>query len=202
MRNFVFKSAFVLVMFFAFVGCSKDSDDPEQSCTPINCVNGGVSTSDCGCDCAIGFTGTNCQTQITPARIKITKIRVTNFPNFTPSGNYWDVFSSSLYQNPDIFPYLSSDSGTTGIFAGITKEDVYSLGNDTFDFYPATPIVITQMNTQYGLDLYDEDTSSNYEFMGGWLFYIYNSSEGFPAVKNIGSGNDNVQFQLFLTYEF
>lgn len=198
MKKFLLNTALVTILFLAFSGCSSDSD---SSCTPIPCLNGGVSNSDCGCDCPDGYTGINCATQVQPTKIKITKIRVTSFPNLKPSGFSWDALPPG-FSNPDIFPYLAINDGANGLYAGLSMSDVLSNGNDIYDFIPTSPIIITNINQQLNLWLYDDDGGGNNEFMGGWNFYIYNSTSGFPTLLNVGTGNNNVKFQLTLSYEW
>jgi hypothetical protein len=188
-----------ILLLLTFSSCSSDSD---SLCTPIPCLNGGVSNSNCGCDCPQGYTGINCANQIQPTKIKITKIRVTSFPNLKPNGSNWDALPPG-FSNPDIIPVLSSNSGATILFIGTEISDAVSNGNDIFDFIPNTPLIITSPLSQYGLTLYDkDDISPTLEFMGGWDFYIYNSNLGFPTTLSIGTGNNNVKFQLTLSYEW
>ena len=189
---------FIIALFF---GCSNDnSEDP---CTPIICLNGGTSNANCGCDCTQGFTGANCETQITPTKIKITKIRVKKFPNLKPNGSNWDAFVFPGYERPDIFPALFPFQGTSVLYAGTPINDSFSYGNDTFDFTPTTPIEITQISQQFTLLLCDDDSTLNpneFEFMGGFNFYIYNSSGGFPTTMPLNNTTSGYGFELTLSY--
>jgi hypothetical protein len=198
-------------LFFTFLtlslllSCSSDSDSDSNNggatpCTPIACLNGGVSRPDCGCDCPIGFTGPNCSTQITPSKILITKIKVKNFPNKELDGvTTWDEFLITSFNSPDIFPLLTL--GSTILFRGDDLQDAISNSNgtDNFTWTPSTPIEIISINSQYSLELYDEDTGLEYEFMGGWNFYIYNSTGGFPTTRTVGAAGP-VTFELTLSY--
>ena len=197
----IFKRLSILtVLVLLFNSCTKDSI-PSTACTPIPCLNGGTSRADCGCDCPQGFTGTNCGTQVTPSQIRITKIRVKKFPNLKPNGSNWDTFVLPGYEKPDIFPALFPFQGTSVLFAGTPINDSFSYGNDSFDFTPTTPIVITQINQQYTLILYDDDGSTiTPETMGGFNFYIYNSSGGFPTVMSLNSPTSSYGFELTLSY--
>jgi hypothetical protein len=199
MRN-VLKITALLILVLFFSGCSSDSTD--DGCTPITCLNGGISNSNCGCDCPQGFTGSNCSTQITPTQIRITKIRVKKFPNLKPNGSNWDVVVLPGWERPDIFPALFQ--GTTVLYAGTPINDSFSYGNDTFDFTPTSPIVITQINQQYSIILYDDDSTSinpnSYEQMGGFNFYIYNPTGGFPTTLAINNSTSDYGFELTLQY--
>ena len=199
MKNCI-KGLSMLLMIAMFFGCSKD--ESSSSCTPIACLNGGVSTPDCGCDCPIGFTGPNCSTQVTPTKILITKIKVKNFPNKKPDGlTTWDDYFVTSYNSPDIFPFLTLGSIT--LFQGSAFQDVISNGNgtDNFTWIPSTPIEIVAINSQLTLDLYDDDAGSpGYEFMGGFNFYLYNSTGGFPTTITLSNSTSLYKFELTLSY--
>lgn len=190
-----------LVVLMLNINCSSDSNET-AACTPIPCLNGGTSNANCGCDCPQGFTGANCSTQIAPTKIRITKIRVKKFPNLNTNGNNWDSFVLPGYERPDIFPVLLLSP--TVIYAGTPINDSFSYGNDTFDFTPNTPIEITQISQQYTLRLYDDDSTTlnpnTFEQMGGFTFYIYNSTSGFPTVLPVTTSTSSYGFELTLSY--
>ena len=192
----------VLLLVIFLSSCSSDSPTP---CVPISCLNGGTSTPDCGCNCPQGYTGSDCSTQITPTKITITKIRVKKFPNLKPNGSNWDTFVSAGYEKPDIFPALFPFEGTSVIYMGTPIiNDSFSYGVDTFDFMPTTPIVITQISQQYILVLYDDDSTiinpNSSELMGGFNFYIYSSTGGFPTTMDLKSPTSDYGFELTLSY--
>ena len=197
----------MLLMIAMFFGCSNDSPTastptPTPGCTPIPCLNGGISRPDCGCDCPIGFTGPNCSTQVTPTKILITKIKVKNFPNKKPDGvTTWDDFIFTSYNSPDIFPLLTLGSIT--LFQGSYFQDAISNGNgtDNFTWIPSTPINIIAINSQFTLILRDDDAGSpGYEIMGGFNFYLYNSTEGFPTTISISNSTSPYKFELTVSY--
>ncbi|MEY3501613.1 MAG: hypothetical protein RL308_3286 [Bacteroidota bacterium] len=187
----------MLLIIALFFGCSEE--DSSSSCIPITCLNGGTSTLDCGCNCPIGFTGSNCSTQVIPTQVKITKIRVKKFPNLKPNGSNWDTFVLPGYEKPDIFPVLFTFQGTV-LFAGTPIKDSFSYGNDAFDFIPSTPIVITQLTQMYTLILYDDDVNNSFETMGGINFYIYSSTGGFPTTIPLNNPTSDYGFELTLSY--
>lgn len=191
----IFKRITLLLIITLFFGCSKDSSDP--TCTPVTCLNGGISRDDCGCDCPQGYTGTNCGTQITPTLIKITKIKVVDFPMTTPSGNQWDNIAVGNYVRPDIFPLLSI--GSTTLYQGIASQD--ATNTLYYTWTPTTPIILTpsQLTSQLTLNLFDEDNGVN-EFMGGFNFYIYNSTSGFPSTINLNNTTSPYKFELTVSY--
>jgi hypothetical protein len=193
----------VLIIAFLFFNCSSDSGD--TPCVPITCLNGGTSTPECSCNCTQGYTGSDCSTQITPAKITITKIRVKKFPNLKPNGSYWDALVLPGYERPDIFPALFPYQGTPLLYMGTPIiNDSFSYGNDTFDFIPTIPIVITQISQQYTLVLFDDDSTiinpNSSELMGGFNFYIYSSTGGFPTTMALNSPTSDHGFELTLSY--
>lgn len=199
----ILKSVAFLTFLIITISCSSDSGSGSAPCVPITCLNGGTSTSDCGCTCPIGFTGSNCSTQITPTKILITKITVKNFPNKKPDGvSTWD--STPFFTNPDIFPIITFDaSGTTyELFKGTAIQDVISNGNgtDNFSWTPSTPIQLVAINSQFSIILYDEDSASTKEFMGGFNFIPYNSTGGFPTTVIMSNPNGSYKFELSLMY--
>lgn len=201
MKIIISKILVTLLVFFLF-SCSSDSGD--TPCVPISCLNGGTSKPECGCNCPQGFTGSNCSTQIAPTKITITKIRVKKFPNLKPNGSNWDIVALPGWERPDIFPALFPFQGTPALFVGTRINDSFSYGNDTFDFTPTTPIVITQISQQYTLVLYDDDSTiinpNSPELMGGFNFYIYSSTGGFPTTMALNSTTSDYGFELTLSY--
>jgi len=192
----ILKNVAMLLMISLFFGCSKDSPS-SSACTPIPCLNGGVSNSNCGCNCPQGFTGSNCGTQITPTFINITKIKVIDFPMTNSNGNQWDTLAVGNYVRPDIFPFLSI--GTTTLFQGTPFQD--ALNTSTYTWTPTTSIVLTpsQFLSQLSLTLYDEDSGTN-EFMGGFDFYLYNSTGGFPTTITLSNSTSPYKFELTVSY--
>ena len=191
----------MLLLIILFFGCSKDSPNA-TSCTPLPCLNGGVSRSDCGCNCAIGFTGPDCSTQISPTKILITQIKVKNFPNKKTDGiTTWDSYLLTSYNSPDIFPFLTL--GSASLYQGAAIQDVISNGNgtDNFTWTPSTPIPITSIYSQYTLNLYDEDAGTpGYEIMGGFNFPLYNSTGGFPTTITLSNLTSPYKFELTVSY--
>ena len=185
------------------ISCSSDSGAGSTPCAPLTCLNGGVSTPDCGCSCPQGYSGANCSTQITPRKITITKIRVKKFPNLKSNGNYWDSAVLPGYERPDIFPALYTSNGTIVLFAGTIKNDSWSYGNDSFDFIPNSPIEITNLNDMYTIALWDDDTVINIinqEIMGYIDFKIYDATGGFPTTIVVSNTSSLVGFELTVSY--
>lgn len=193
--NFI--KIFILSVFLVFTACSSDGGDSAE-CQTIACQNGGV-FENCECLCPEGFFGTDCSSQITPTKIKVTKIRVKYFPN-TNNGSNWDVGGL-----PDIFVRLgkgNGDNNTQLLYTSNVIENAVSNGVNVFDFVPTTATYITNVTQQHVVILGDYDTASYNDFMGGFTFTPYNNTNRFPASILLQDANVPLSFELFLTYEF
>ncbi len=186
----------LLVILILNINCSSDSND-KAACTPIPCLNGGTSNSNCGCDCPQGFSGANCGTQITPILIKITQVKVLDFPMTDSNGNQWDQFAAGNFVRPDIYPILSL--GSTILFNLTAYQDAVNTNTYTWTLSQPVSLTLSQFTSQLTLKLYDEDTGSDME-MGGYNFNIYNSTGGFPTSKIISTTSSPYKFELTLSY--
>ena len=193
MKTKIFK-IFILALFLG--SCSSSNDDIVE-CTPIDCQNGGV-FENCECLCPEGYTGIDCGSQITPYRIKVTKIRVKYFPN-TNNGSNWDLSDA-----PDIFVQLAkgSGSGAALLYQSSAINNVLSDGVTNYDFIPTTAVYITNPLDIHSVLLGDYDSVSANDFMGGFTFTPYASNNGFPSSILLQNTTTPLSFELFLTYEF
>lgn len=195
----------VLIIAFLFFNCSSDSGD--TPCVPISCLNGGTSTPDCGCNCPLGYTGSDCSTQITPAKITITKIRVKYLPNTTTTGGYWDIIGlNPTNASPDILVTMVNSSFTEIYRSTTYYKNVISDGVTYYDFVPSTPISITSVNSVFILNLWDydgEDSNINDDIndkMGFVGHYVYSSTGGFPSTITVSDTTIPLSFELTLSY--
>lgn len=186
-----------LLLVVLFYGCSKDSPSTPP-CTPIACLNGGVSRTDCSCDCPQGYTGTNCGMQITPSSVKITKIRVTKFPDSPPNGGWWDTFPNS---DADIYITLVNSSGATIYTSPTYYTNATGLGTIGYDFIPATPISIANVTSPLGINLYDyEITIGSATLMTFLVFNPYTINGGFPPTITKTSSSGAFECMISLQY--
>lgn len=183
----------VLLLVIFFFSCSSDSTTP---CVPISCLNGGTSTSDCGCNCPQGFTGINCGTQITPSQVTITKIRVTKFPD-TNNDKYWDSFPNS---DADIYVEILNNSSVPIYSSPTYFENATSNGVNIFEFVPTSPIVISNPLSPFVMRIYDFDAVGSDELIDFCVFNPYSSGGGFPITKTFTNASSTLTFQLTLAY--
>lgn len=185
MKNFILRPALVLAISMFMFSCSSDSD---SEITPL--------------ECPAGYMGTNCQTQITPAKIKITKFKVTFFNNLDGSSS-WDTNSA-----PDIFLQLVNGNGGSNVWLSETYyPDVLSTGTNSFEFVPATPIVITNVTSLFTIYLGDNDTvdtpANSNDQMGSILSSLYSTTNGFPSTLLLTDGQATpFRVELSLQYEW
>jgi hypothetical protein len=194
MKTIFKKLSVIIAVFILFVSCSSDSGD--TPCVPISCLNGGTSTADCGCDCPQGFIGNDCGTQVTPTQVKITKIRVTKFPD-TNNGNYWDNFPNS---DADIYVTIQNSSSVTIFDSPTYFENATSNGVNYYDFVPTSPIIIANAISPYYMYIYDFDAVGSDELMDFYVFNPYSSTGGFPTTKTFTNSASTFSFQLTLEY--
>ena len=194
MKN-LFKKIILLSIAIIMFGCSKDDTPTSTPCVPITCLNGGVSTPNCGCTCPTGYTGNNCGTQITPSSIKITKIRVKKFPD-TDNGNWWDTLPNS---DADIYVTLVNTSSQI-IYTSGRFTDATGLGTIFYDFTPSTPITITNVTSALSIKLYDYENIGADTLMTFLIFNPYTSTGGFPTTLTKSSANGDFICEISLQY--
>ena len=185
------KGLFVLTFLISISflnSCDKDEPTPDP-CENITCLNEGVCVNG-DCDCADGYSGPSCGDQITPTKIRISKIKITSFPQYDGTES-WDFGSG-----PDIYVMLYK--GDTFIHE---QPGLFENADSSQDYIytPTSYIEISDTTAQHGLYLYDYDSGSDDDYMGGILFYPYNNTNGFPTTMNLDAGN-GITFELTLSY--
>lgn len=190
-----FKRLSIVFAFMFLFSCTTDSED--VPCTPVTCLNGGTSRPDCGCNCPQGFTGNNCGTQITPIQVKITKIRVTKFPDAKPNGSWWDVLPNS---DADIYLTVQNNTLSTIWSSPTYFQDATGLGTVNYDFVPSTPITISNVTSGHIMNIYDYDTVGSDELIDFIAFNPYSTNGGFPATKTFTNSTGTFSFTLTLSY--
>lgn len=191
----LFKKSIVLFLLFSIFSCSKDTTT-DPICTPIPCLNGGVSRPDCGCNCPQGFTGANCGTQITPTKINISKIEILSYPTVDPYAitGYWDYAPIS---NPDLAIVITDTFNSTVLTDTTNVPFNDSLPNTTYT-YTYSSFSITNVNDLFKIELRDVDSSNTFETMNTAFFTIYDSHNSFPSVIPITDGD--TKYKIYVSY--
>lgn len=166
----------MLIMSVAFLGCS-GSDDTA---------------------CPEGFTGSSCNTKITPVAMYISKIVVKTYPSTDSEGNDWDNGEDNSGDKPDMFFVLQS--GEQVLYSNEYKTDcsgeqTYTLSNPIGADDVASPISLSVWDFDGG------DPQTNSTFMSGANFILYDAvAFDFPSVRTI-SGT-NFAADIYVTYEW
>jgi len=144
----------------------------------------------CGSDkigmCPPGYAGIDCVTEVAPTSMLLKRVRITNFPA-TDGGAGWD-----LTNGPDV--YIKILRGTALLYE-----------SGTFD--NATPALTYNPNTtffapesRHSILLYDFDSTSGDDYMGGIEFTPYAKNAGFPTEITLSAGG--ISATLTVEYEF
>ena len=192
----LFKKSIVLLLIFTIFSCSKDSATSSSNCTPIPCLNGGVSRPDCGCNCPQGFTGANCSTQITPTKITISKVEILNYPSTDPSAitGYWDNPPNT---KPDLAIVITDIFNST-VLSDTSNVPFNDASTNTTYTYTYNSFQITNVNDLFKIELRDIDSNNSYESMESTTFSIYTTNGGFPSVIPITDGE--TKYNIYVSY--
>lgn len=182
MKYLIFSLSLFFLTFLA--SCKKDP------CKNIVCENGGICVNGT-CDCPEGYEGPSCGDQVTPDVIRLSSIKVTSFPP-TDNGAGWDLTSGA-----DIYVVLSK--GNTVLFNSSTYYQNAS-ETQTYDFNVNGWIDLDDPNSTYNIRLFDYDDFDADDFMGGYNFVPYSSTNGFPSTLALGNGQ--LVFELEISYTF
>ncbi|MEN8858463.1 MAG: hypothetical protein ABF260_10435 [Flavobacteriaceae bacterium] len=180
------KILFVTILSCAsvFTNCNK-----EDECADVTCYNGGVCDNGT-CDCIEGYEGSSCNDQKTPSRISISEVRIKRFPQ-SDGGSSWDIGSG-----PDIF--ISLSKGSALFHTQPTYFENATSGNN-YVYRPTPSIDLTDVTARYSINLYDYDTGSSDDWMGGIYFTPYYSDNEFPEIISVDAGA-GLAFELKVNY--
>jgi hypothetical protein len=171
---------------------------PKDPCEKIVCQNGGACLNG-SCSCPTGYEGPACEKEKTPKAMYITGVKLLNFPGTKSNGAGWDVLPSS---GPDLYFAVSNKTTSTLIrgYPGSFYPDA-TAGILPLTFTVATPIKMSDMSSQYEVDLYDADSVTD-EFMGGIYFTPYVSGQKFPTKIALSCSGCNTSWELTVIYEY
>ena len=200
MKKSFLKSIIGLIMIVLVLSCSSDSDS-STPCTPIACLNGGVSNSNCGCNCPAGYSGNNCSTQLTPTQILISKVVISNFPATKPNGTSWDFNPvNPINNNPDL--YLVFINSTQTYFNSVNNRFDDAIAGNQYTYNFTTPVIITSVNNLHNITLYNYNTSGADDEMGSVTFTPYSNTNNFPSIIIVTDNVNGFQAQFHVTYQW
>lgn len=185
--SFLSLSIAMIVLTTVFNSCKKDP------CLNTTCLNGGTCANG-QCNCPSGWSGSDCSVQVTPTKIKITKIELLKFPPTTTSGGGWD-----LTDGPDLFVKVLK--GTTTLWENPTYYQNASQGIP-YSFTPSNPIEITSPKDEYIIQLWDFDTLDPNDLIGGIKFTPYYDTNKFPATLTLECTTCTTSYRLYFQYVF
>jgi hypothetical protein len=160
-------------------------------CAGITCQNGGTCSNGV-CSCPQGYTGTYCQTQQTPVSIVVTKIVMHAFPVLNDANGNWDPFGGK----PD--PMIQLAINDSVFFTSGTAQDATE--GFAIEYTNGFPVVLNRPTSRYQIWVWDDDLDAD-DYMGGYNFTAYNSTNGFPSRLRLDSDPD-LDIELYVTYQF
>ena len=169
----------------AMTSCKKDP------CDKVACLNGGTCANGI-CNCPTGYTGSNCGTEKTPTSVTVSKIILTNYPMVDGGGVGWD-----LSNGPDVFLSINQGSTANNVqFSGIA----YDVTGSTITYITNFPYNFLNPSNTYTIGLWDYDSTSADDYMGGIFFTPNNYKSGFPATINLTYSS--ISMTLYVTWNF
>ena len=141
--------------------------------------------------CSEGYTGPNCNEEITPLRISIDAIRVVRFPNRQPNGQHWD----SLTRYPDLYINLYEERSERSVL-NIDYEIEDVIGSVTFN----KPVTFDYPGENYILRLMDADPIGSQQ-VSAMLFKPHKVGADFPSIINYQTNDLEIEF-IGVKYNF
>lgn len=161
-------------------------------CASITCFNGGFCVNG-SCNCSTGFTGPDCRDQKTPSKIRITNIRVTQFPATDNSGGGWDLFSG-----PDIYVTMEYNGSQVYEYPSYFQD---ASPSQTYSFQPSINLNMNNPTDEYIIRIYDYDSTDPDDYMRGIRFFPYQDGNNFPDKLRFDAGEE-FAFELSVVYTF
>jgi len=138
--------------------------------------------------CPKNYTGSNCDKEVAPGRVRIKTIQISNFPG-TNNGKNWDV--NSAY--PD--PYFEIKDLTGVVYASqyLDNQQPGSISQWNVDIVliPGNPYVI----------LFNDEDGDSDDLIDSSVLYYYIEGEGFPD-RYTFTGSNGSQISVWVTYEY
>jgi len=167
-------------MLFLLPSCSKEEPDP---CANITCVNGG----DCvngDCLCPPEYTGPDCSQEKPPVKMRVSSIKLTQFPTTRSDGSSWD-FSNG----PDVYLAIYKNNNfiySTAYVSNLVTQ--YTFFNTNVEFSDPT--------ATYTIFVLDKDDFGDDEVIGAISFTPYIPGNDFPTTYPLECSTCVVAFEF------
>jgi hypothetical protein len=138
---------------------------------------------------ALMILALGCRKEKDPDQVRIKSITVTTFPS-TNSGSSWDDFGG----DPDIYIDVMVGGNLFATFQSVHFSD--ATNTIQYEFIPGSPILIDNLSSDVGIQLYDYDDLSADDLMTGMTFDLEDQRYTAPLVKTYTTSNFTVELQL------
>lgn len=138
--------------------------------------------------CPQNYTGANCEQEVTPGRVRITRIQLTNFKS-TNNGAQWDINSTW----PE--PYFEIRDLSGPIFTSIYLDEKQPGSICQWD----VDLVVLPSNP-YVILFFDEDGTTD-DLIDSAVLQYYQEGQGFPD-RYTFSGENGSQISVWVKYEY
>lgn len=146
---------------------------------------------------SMAFVLAACVKEKTPTSMKITKIRVIDFPMTDSTGATWDVGSGA-----ELYVQIKDESGNTVFDSPGYLPDAPD--NTTINYTPDSSVDIDCPTCQYTLYLYDYDDLDADDLVGNLSFMPFpeGSNPKNDEIKAVYFSGNNVAFEFDFTYVY
>lgn len=124
--------------------------------------------------------------------VQINQIRLDHFSEVTGEGENWDIFTTY----PDIFVKIYR--GTQLVYTSPSYDECQNQNIYTYD--QGLPVYLNFPNETYSVAIYDYDSTSEDEFMGGFEFKPADH-EGEEIIR-LFSLTSEIEFSLFVDWNY
>jgi hypothetical protein len=169
-------------------GCAKDP------CATVTCKNSGTCANG-SCNCPEGWSGSDCGTQKTPSKVRISKIEILNFPTTEAGGGGWDLTSGA-----DLYPVITNAAGTSVVWSPTTYV-IDAVAGSTYSWTPV-PAVDLDATTQYIIAAFDDDSPANPDYIKGMSITPFETGKGFPTEWTWTSTDGLFKVKFTVSYVF
>jgi hypothetical protein len=147
--------------------------------------------------CDKGYTGSNCDQEITPTKIQITKIVAKTLPPFDTDGSTWDPAGGK----PDVYFQINDLTSSNVVFVSNYSSNINPTSELSLDLSGSNLLLNSPLN-KYSIVAWDHDDLDSDDFMGGIQFIPYHKGEKFPKIIQLNCSGCNTSWELTVEYLF